>query len=162
MNVLKDNYNGYGKVIGKNPYPRKAICERCRSELEYDESDIRVGVYGCAFIDCPLCRHETILDGNENAITLTMDNVEFPVHFNHTSTETGAVDCFNNETIKEYVRKAVAYLRKYKDETHYGGHISGNFYIDVTKWSGDEDYEVVVSNDFYHTIIPFEREDYDD
>ena len=31
----------------------------------------------------------------------------------------------------------------------------------VHRWSGDEQYEVVVSTDFYNMDIPFEEEDYE-
>lgn len=161
MKVLKNNYDCCPEkdVVEVNPYPRKMVCERCGSELEYEESDVRVGIYGCAIVDCPLCGQDNILDDSEKTLVLTVDNVEFPVHFSHTSTE-NAVDCFNNETIKEYIRKAITYLRKYHDETHYGGHMTGNLYINVDKWNGDEQYEVTVSKDFYDTFIPFEAEDY--
>lgn len=164
MKVLKNNYDcrSEDEINVANPYSRKMICTKCGSELEYEESDVRIGEYGCAIVDCPLCGYYNGLDGHEKTLTLTANNVEFPVHFHHTSKETGALDCFNNETIKEYIRKAIKYLRKYKDETHYGGHMTGNLYIDVSKWKGDEDYEITVSNDFYHTVIPFEPEDYDD
>ena len=49
---------------------------------------------------------------------------------------------------------------KNKDEFSWGGHLTGNLYINVHRYSGDEMYEVTVSNDFYHTDIPFESEDY--
>ena len=157
MKVLKNNYNAMDDVPIENPYPRKVTCERCGSELEYEKSDVRIGVYGCSIVDCPLCGEEILLD--DGGLTLTKDNVEFPTHFSHTSSE-NAVDVFNNETIKKYIHKAIDYLRKYNDETHYGGHITGNLYIEVDKWSGDENYEVTVSKDFYNTYIPFEAEDY--
>lgn len=159
MKVLKDNYsyNHNKDVKIENPYPRKTVCERCSSELEYDKSDIRIGEYGCAIVNCPLCGHDSILD--EECMTLTKDNVKFPEHFSHTSTE-NAVDVFNNETIKKYIHKAIDYLRKYNDTTHYGGHITGNLYLTVDKWNGDENYEVTVSKDFYNTYIQFEAEDY--
>ena len=160
MKVLKDNYNAMDDVPIENPYPRKMVCERCGSELEYEKSDVRIGVYGCTIVDCPLCGEDNIID-SEIDFALTKDNVEFPTHFDHTSTA-NAVDCFNNETIKEYIHKAIDYLRKYPDEMDYGGHMTGNLYINVVKWKGDENYEVTVSNDFYNTYIPFEPEDYDD
>lgn len=162
MKVLKDNYNTVQVEESKPlaPYPRKLICEKCESELEYDKSDLKIGTYGCVFLNCPLCNHTNMLDDNEESITLTKDNVEFPTHFHHTSVKTGAVDCCDNEHIKEYIQKAIKYFRENKEEYDYGGHITGNLYINVHRWSGDECYEVSVSNDFYDTYIPFESEDY--
>jgi len=168
MKVLKNNYQETNieehikeeDIKQEKPYPRKLICEKCGSELEYEKSDIRIGVLGCVFVDCPLCKHDNMLEDNENNIALTANNVEFPVHFWRFSTETGAVDCCNNEMIREYILKAIDYFRTNKEEYSYGGHITGNFYINVRRWSGDEMYEVTVSNDFYSTEIPFESEDY--
>ena len=116
MKVLKNNYNQEIKQTKQViPYPRNIVCEKCQSELEYEESDIRVGVYGLAYLNCPLCKHENFLDEDEHEITLTMDNVEFPVHFHHTSTE-NAVDCCNNENVKKYIREAINYFRTNKEE----------------------------------------------
>lgn len=165
MKVLKDNYNEkeyIGTPIQNEPYPRKLICEKCRSELQYEETDMRMGAWGCMYVDCPLCGYDNMLDGNEHNITLTVDNIEFPIHFHRTSTETGAVDCCDSETIKKYLYKAIDYFRKNKDEDSldWGGHITGNLYINVHRYSGDEDYEVTISNDFYSVNIPFEPQDY--
>lgn len=160
MKILKDNYNNIKETYQINPYPRNLICENCGSEIEYEKSDLRMGVYGCVHLDCPLCGYSNMLDENEESIILTVDNIEFPVHFHHTSTETGAVDCCTNEMVKEYIRKAVDYFRENKDEYDWGSHITGNLYIHVYKYSGDEEYTIVVSNDFYETSVPFGEEDY--
>lgn len=159
MKVLKNNFNK-GTETSNMPYPRKLVCDMCGSELEYEESDIRVGTYGCIYIDCPLCGEDNLLEDNENNIELTKDNIEFPTHFHHTSKETGAVDVCNNEMVKEYVRKAIDYFRENKYEYSYGGHITGNFYINVERIDTDKEYAVTVSNNFYDTYIPFEKEDY--
>lgn len=159
MKILKDNYE---KQYQNKPYPRKLTCENCRSELQYEESDMRMGAWGCMYIDCPLCGYDNMLDNNEHNITLTVDNIKFPIHFHHVSTETGAVDCCNNETIKEYLRKAIDYFRINKDNhsLDYGGHITGNLYINVHRYSSDEVYEVTISNNFYSVDIPFKSQDY--
>ena len=165
MKVLKNNYSVFKdslEALQKNvvkPYPRKIICEKCQSELQYDESDLRMGVYGAMFIDCPCCGHDNMLNDNENSITLTKDNVEFPVHFHHTSKDNGAEDCCNNEEVAKCIRKAIDFFRKNKDEyiwfTQYG-----NLSVYVHRCGDAEDYEVFVSNDYYGTYIPFEPQDY--
>ena len=162
MKVLKDNYTNVKHIIDeiKNKYPKRLVCEKCESELEYNESDITIGQYGCAFIACPCCKYENYLDDGEHDLILNVDNVEFPTHFGYISVETGAVDVCNNEEIKNYIRKAIDYFRVNKEECDWGGHITGNLYIHVHRWSGDELYDVNVSNNFYSTSIPFEEEDY--
>ena len=159
MKVLKNNYkyDTYVEEVVKN-YPKKMICEYCGSELEYEKSDIRIGTLGCAIVDCPCCGKDNMVDG-EAGIELTKHNVEFPVHFFHTSKDTGAVDCCDNENVRKYINQAINYFRTYKDENSWFC-CTGNLYINVSRWDGDENYWVVVSNNYYDTYIPFEKEDY--
>lgn len=161
MKVLKDNYTGCATKEEKKiikPYPRKHKCDNCGSELEYEESDLYMGQYGCMHLDCPCCGEDNMLDDNENNIILTKDNIEFPTHFHHVCVENGAVECCN-EYFKEYINKAIDFFRANKDETDYGGHITGNFYFHVHRLSGDKVYDVTVSRDFYSMEIPFEGAD---
>ena len=162
IKVLKDNSKNIEVKEEKyiEPYPRKLICEGCQSELEYDETDLIMGEYGCMHVDCPICGEHNMLVDNEKSITLTVDNIEFPIHFHHVSEETGAKDVCNTEEIRERLRSAITYFRKNKDE--YIWHSwCGNLYVMVHRWSGDEEYEVVVSKDFYNMEIPFEGDDYE-
>ena len=161
MKVLKDNYTQTDikdNVNAIKPYPRELTCENCGSSLEYEKSDLRMGALGCIYLDCPLCKYENMIEDNEDSITLTVDNIEFPTHFFHTSVETGAVDV-DNEKIKKYIRNAIDYFRKNKDAFSYEQQ-SGTLHIVVFRYDGDKNYEVVVSKDFYSTYIPFESEDY--
>lgn len=158
MKVLKNNYENE-KYVEQVSYPREMVCEHCGSELEYEESDIKIGAFGCAYVTCPLCNHQTFVDDTEKELTLTKDNVEFPTHFWHTSKETGAVDYCNNEEVKRCIHKAIDYFRKNKNEFYWFA-ATGNLNIDVTKYSGGESYEVIVTKDYYETSIPFEEEDY--
>lgn len=160
MKVLKDNYtkNECIEVEKHNDYPRKWICEECASELEYEKSDVAIEAFGCSFLRCPLCGYNNNL-WDEDDLILTRNNVEFPTHFYHTSSETGAVNTCNNKEVKEAIHKAVEYFRKHKDEydwmTAYG-----NMHVSVHRYSGDEVYNVIVTKDYYETHISFEAEDY--
>lgn len=165
MKVLKNNYNYVFNTEAKTPikkvapYPRKTTCGYCMSELEYDKSDIHIGEYGIMKFECPVCGEGVFLDDHEDNIILTVDNIEFPTHFYHVSKETGAVDICERD-FKKYLREAIKYLRENKDEYCYGEHITGNLYLHVCKYYGDEMYDVTISNDFYSMNIPFEKEDY--
>lgn len=159
MKIVKDNYKTTYVDEIQVFYPKDLICEHCASELQYEEDDIEIGMYGCAFVRCPCCGREIYIDDEEHNLVLTMDNIEFPTHFYHISKETGSVDCFNHETIKELVCKGIEYFRRYKDENHWFA-ATGNLYVSVNRWEGDESYEVTVTNNYYSTDIPFEKEDY--
>lgn len=160
MKILKDNYKPTNYVEEVNSgYPRTLECYCCESELEFEKSDIKIGEYGCAFVCCPLCGYENYLDDGENDIALTANNVEFPTHFAHISKETGAVGCCNNRAVQSYIHQAIKYFRENKDEYNWFT-CTGNLYINVTRYEGDESYWVVVSNNYYNTYIQFEKEDY--
>lgn len=164
MKILKDNYaknivNNITKDKQIKPYPRTIICENCESTLEYEKSDTRIGSLGSVFLDCPLCGCENILEGNEQELILTVENIEFPIHFWHTSKENGAVDRCNTDEIRKEIKRAIKYFRKNKDEFSWQTWC-GNLFVLVLRYSGDENYEVYVANDFYSTDIPFQSEDY--
>lgn len=131
MKVIKDNYNE------STIMPKQLVCEKCKSELQYDESDIHTGVFGCGHITCPLCKHENMLEYDDYNITLTKDNVEFPAHFWHTSAETGAVDVFNNDRIKKEINRAINYFRENKNEDSWFTQ-SGNLSLHAYRFDGDE------------------------
>lgn len=156
MKVLKDNYN---KTMQNKPYPRQIVCEGCQSELEYNETDLQMGSYGVMHLQCPLCGEDNMLDDNENNIILTVDNIEFPLHFHHISKELKAVDICDNEHIKECLHNAVNYFRKNKEEFSWSTWC-GNMYVCVHRYPVDELYEITISNNFYNMDIPFEAEDY--
>ena len=162
MKVLKDNYqkaSTESRVKNVQPYPRALTCEYCGSELEYEKVDLKMGTYGCIFVNCPCCGKDNMIENHEDEITLTMHNVEFPIHFYHTSKENGAVDVCNNDEIRKRIQSAIEYFRKNKDEFVWQSE-SGNLFLVVFRYEGDEDYEVILTDNFHSTFIGFEDEDY--
>lgn len=159
MKVLKNNYNTeINKESETNPFPRKLVCEGCGSELEYNKSDIEFGAFGCGSINCPLCKYKNELYEEDEGLDLTADNIEFPVHFYHTSLDNGAVD-ISNEKIKDYIRKGIDYFRENKNEFYWFVE-TGTMFLAMWRMEGDEAYDVVVSKDHYSSFIPFEDADY--
>lgn len=159
MKVLVNNYNGEPiESIENTSYPRKVVCDRCGSELEYEKEDTRIGYLGVTHLDCPLCGEEIMLEGNEQDIFLTKDNIKFPTHFYHFSKETGAKE-IPSYRIEEYIRKGIDFLRENKEEFYwYSG--TGDSRIFVFRYDGDEMYDIVVAKDFYETEISFSNKDY--
>lgn len=157
MKILKNNNE---KPTQTNEfYPRKFVCEQCKSELEYEKEDVKVGTYGCAFVSCPCCGYDNFLD-DVDCVTLTSENIEFPMHFHHTSISNGAIDNCNTEEIRRHIQEAIDFFRRNKDDYAWE-YQCGTLHISVYRYSGDENYEVIVTNDFYSTFIPFESEDYE-
>lgn len=160
MRVLENNYNRNNvedvRKVEKE-YPRIRICEYCGSKFEYDKEDMIVGELGCCFTDCPCCGEENLIE--DEGVKLTEDNVEFPLHFHHCCKETGAIDICTNEKVREVIKKAIKFFRENKDE-FYWFYESGNLHISVTRWDGDECYNVMVTNNYYDTYLNFEEEDY--
>lgn len=160
MKIIKNNYGknqkDESKVLGK--YPKAYFCEECESEFEYDKDDMYYGEYGCAFVDCPCCG-EKILLKDEDGLTLTVDNVQFPDHFGWVSAQNGAVDRCNNDIVKTYIEKAIRYFRKNPEEYAWQAR-TGNVNVTVFNDPGDSGYYVTVSNEYYHTFIPYGVEDF--
>lgn len=161
IKIIKDNSkNNQLKIEDEiRKFPIKAICEYCESELECEESDISIGEYGCAYFHCPICGKDSFIDNEDIDLKLTIENLKFPAHFHHTCVENRAVDNLNNETVKKFVRDAIAFFRKHKDEFAWVS-TTGTTSVYVYRLTGDEAYEVHVSGDHYETMIPFEPIDY--
>lgn len=92
-------------------------------------------------------------------ITLTIDNLQFPMHFNRTNKNMRQVVENNPEEIIKEIKCAVTYFREHKDE-YYWFTCYGDLFVIVFRYEGDEEYSVMVTKDFYETDIPFEEEDY--
>ena len=92
-------------------------------------------------------------------ITLTVNNLEFPVHFNRINKDMRqVVENSPKEIIKE-IKRAITYFREHKEEYYwYTSH--GDLFVIVFRYEGDEEYSVMVTKDFYETDIPFQEEDY--
>lgn len=118
-----------------------------------------MGAFGCMYIDCPLCGRDNMLENNEFNIILSKNNIEFPTHFFEHSTENGAVDTCKNEYITKEINRAINYFRTNKEEFAWTTG-TGNTEIHVYRFSDDEEYNVVVSENYYDAHIPFEAEDY--
>ena len=161
IKVLQNNFKKEieeAKVETEFIYPLKTTCDQCDSELEVSEEDIHIGWLGAAFVTCPCCGEETMLDEVEG-ITLTVDNIDFPVHFLHTSKDKRyCIDVSSEDIVKE-IKRAISYFREHKDEW-YRYTMYGDLAIFVHRLEGDEIYAVYITKDFYETDIPFDKADY--
>ena len=159
IKVLKDNSKNIEVKEENKDVPLKIKCSECDSELEITEEDTHIGWMGARFINCPCCGKEAMVD-ELNGITLTKDNLEFPVHFKRTTKGLRNVVEVDSDEIIRGIQRGVTYFREHKDDyCWYTGY--GDLFLIVFRYSGDEEYFVVITKDFYETYIPFEREDYE-
>ena len=160
IKILKDNSNNI-EVKEENiaMFPLKIKCSECDSELEITEEDTHIGWMGARFINCPCCGKEAMVD-ELDGITITKDNLEFPVHFIRTTKGLRHVVEVNSDEIIKEIQRAITYFREHKDEYYwYTSH--GDLLLIVFRYSGDEEYFVMVTNDLSDTYIPFEDKDYE-
>ena len=159
IKVLKDNSKNIEVKEENTMFPLKIKCSQCDSELEIVEEDTHIGWMGARFITCPCCGEEAMVD-KLDGITLTKDNLEFPVHFIRTAKGLRHVVEVNSDEIIKEIQRGITYFRENKDEfcwyTTYG-----DLFLVVFRYSGDEEYSVIVTKDFYETYVPFEDEDYE-
>ena len=154
MKVVKTDKEYYKEPI----FPFKETCEKCGSVIEIESyDDLHVGALGCYYYDCPVCDKENMAD-HVDGITLTIDNLEFPVHFYDFKNGKEV----SKDEIKEYIKKGVLKLRKNKAEDDCGMFYTatGDTFVLVKRYPGDEEYCVMVAKGYYHTNIPFQQEDY--
>lgn len=139
----------------KQPFPMRVTCYNCETELEIEEQDTHVGYPGAMYFTCPVCGEESMID-ELDGIILTKDNIEFPQHFYYFG---NGVD-LTSEEIRKYINDAINFFRNNPDNFCYTTG-SGNTGILVQNFSGDHEYHVVVTKDFYETEIPYTAKDYD-
>ena len=163
IKVIQNNFNqnNLNKIVEVKPKIVHTFCDHCDSELEVSEEDTHIGWLGAAFVKCPCCGQESMVDELEG-ITLTKDNIEFPVHFNRTKVGLRHIIEVHSEEIIKEIKRGIEFLRTSTDNDGYWYTSYDDLFVIVFKDDGDQEYYVLVTKDFYETYIPFEEEDYND
>lgn len=138
------------KVLNKKKEEKKiynTICDECQTELEFEESDTYIGGYGGRELICPECGQKIYIDELEG-IDLDENNIEFPVHFIHTSDR--AIN-INDDEIQKWVREC---LNGAKDAPDGGFSIiaSGDTVVIALKFT--DVYDIYVAKKYYECSIP--------
>lgn len=159
MKILHNNFNkNNSQPKLEKPKTIKVECDKCGSELEIVEEDTHIGWLGARFVTCPCCGEESMVD-ELDGITLTPENIQFPTHFTRINKNLKNVKEVKDEEIIDDVKRGILYLRTEKKEFCWYT-ASGDTFIVVFRYDGDEEYFVMVAKDFYETNIPFEGVDY--
>lgn len=127
-----------------------AECDECGTKLGYDDFDVQIGAYGCAYVKCPKCGEPVFLDNAELSLTLTVDNIQFPWHFyKRGKNAVKKTDEQINKDIKECVRG----LEKLEED--YGVFCyTGSGDTMVFAFKHEDEYAIYVAKDYYTSSIP--------
>ena len=135
-------------------FPIKVECDYCGSTLMVEKEDLTDGEFGAMWYRCPVCKRRCMAD-EVDGIKLTRDNIIFPKHFSH---YIDGVD-ISPDDIKRYIKEGIDFFRENPSSFFYLTG-SGNTVVILQNYSGDEEYAVTVSKDYYTMSIPYEDEDY--
>lgn len=149
MKIIKNNITNE-KETNSN-FPIKAMCEHCGSEIELEERDVEVGVLGLYEFVCPCCSKTSCVD---DGIELTSENLEFPKHYYNFSYGKNV----SNEKINQYVKECIDVLRNSDEEDFYYIR-TGNVYVGVRRFDGDEEFCITVAKGYYEVDIPYTEQD---
>lgn len=125
-------------------------CDECGTKVGYEDFDIRIGAYGCAYIKCPKCGELIFIDDADCSLTLTADNIQFPWHFYKVGKN--AVKKTDKE-INDYIKESVRNLEKAEEDYGLFCYIgSGDTVVFVFKY--EDEYAIFVAKDYYESSIP--------
>ena len=152
IKILKDNYNTNPVSEVEFPHPHK--CEYCESEFEIEGMDeLHEGVLGDYYVVCPVCAHKSCVEDIDGK-RITKDNIKFPINFWHSTNGKE----LSSEEIQRLISHGIDFFRSNPDAFTYTTG-TGNTGILIENFSGDKEYHVSVTQDYYDTFIPYEAED---
>lgn len=167
MKVIQNNYKNQPRNRYQIPEvikPKLRVekvnleCENCGSVLEVSREDTHVGYLGLPYVTCPCCNYEMdIEEFDDDAIDICASNVKYPTHFSLSSKEFKAVE-ISDEEINKWIQQGIHWFRENPEKYSYFI-ASGNSMVHMYKFDGDEEYYVIVSKDYEHGSIQFEKED---
>lgn len=138
------------KVLSKKieePKTYKAFCGHCDAELEYEECDTYIGVYGGRELICPSCGKKTSVDQPEG-IDLNFNNIKYPSHFYYMG---DGVD-IDNQKIQQYIKDLLSKAEQDEDDCAFYYTGTGNTMVFVVK--GEEEYSIFVTKNYSECYIP--------
>ena len=138
----------------QSEWPKRAICEHCRAELEIDESDAFVGEFGCYLFKCPCCGHMTAINGMERDTPPTFRKTFWHASVNGNVSPKNISDDEIQKMIDACVKNLIS------DDVEAGEFSMqgyGNTVVYAFKY--EDCIEILVTQDFYEDTI-FE-DDYD-
>lgn len=137
------------KVL-KHGESKQIKCEWCNSVLEYEGSDIYYGEFGCAFIDCPVCK--TKIELPDLPMGLTVDNVRWPQHFSHMSDKAAHL---SDDQVQTRINECLKVLKN-EEPGDYAFSGTGDTMVFAFKF--EDEYAVYVTQNYFETSIPIVKD----
>ena len=137
------------KVLNKDVNEQKLYrqkCDECTAELEFAFDDTYIGALGARYVKCPICGKENITE-RCGGIQLNSSNIEFPKHF----FEPSGVDVPDSD-INNWVRRCLKIAEESDEPYGYFVHAgSGNTIVILMAY--EDEYEIIVTKDYYETSV---------
>jgi hypothetical protein len=155
IRVIENNYKNSNIDPNNNEDDAFIIeCDCCDSKLEITKALTHIGALGQRYITCPCCGNETGVDALDG-IELSIDNIEFPVHFLRINADRKVVKEIGADEIIRTIKTGICYLEEHNDED-YWYEAYGDMFLIIFNYDEDNEYYIVVAKDFYETYLPFE------
>ena len=130
----------------EQPKVYRQMCDKCMADLECEYEDTYEGALGARYIKCPQCDNEVLMD-EIDGVELTENSIEFPKHF----FGPGGVD-IPDDQIQEWVRNCLKIAKKENSSGYFVEQSTGNTAVIVLVY--EDEYEILVTKDYYFTSIP--------
>lgn len=116
------------KVIENKP--KSIICESCQAELEYEDSDLIVGLFGCKGFECPEC----------GDFIFCSDRVSEPIYPTTFYKPRNPVELEDNE-VNEMLQDVIAKLKN-QEVGEFSFCATGDTTVIGLKFEDEDDYYV--------------------
>lgn len=120
-------------------------CSNCGCKFAYTEDDVYSNIYG-KVVDCPSCRKEIIIEKFNRPL-------QFPESYFHYGGKDSKI--IDNETIEKEVKKGIKYCLEHNECQWYTAY--GNMYVEVNWLKGDNDFNILVGQNYYENSISEEE-----
>lgn len=141
MKVIENNYNTNN--INRTEEER-IICENCNSIFTVEQEDCQIGEQGCAYVNCPCCGWENIID--KYSIQLNANNLSFPIHYTHFSSKNKNTVYIEDEKINKWIKETLDWFKIHSDQP-FRYMATGDTYIVI--FNHKDEYWILVTKDYY-------------
>ena len=135
------------KVINRNEvkkadYPKRIICDHCSAELEYNEDDEFVGLWGMKCITCPECNEDCLVSDHR------IEPPNWKTTFDHINSATAKE--LKNEDIQEYIDNCYKYLMNEAKPGDF--YMTGSGDTMVFGFRYEDTVDLYVTRDYYEDV----------